>query len=54
MVEMRNAYKISVCKAEGNRKLEDQGVNGRIILKWILNIILGFQYHLVIFGGEFS
>jgi hypothetical protein len=33
MGEMRNAYKILVGKPEWKRPL---GVNGRIILKWIL------------------
>jgi hypothetical protein len=34
---MRNAYKIFVGKPEGKRyHLEDQVVDGRIILKWIL------------------
>jgi len=36
MGDMRNAYNISVGKPEAKRKLEDLGVNGRIILEWIL------------------
>jgi hypothetical protein len=33
--EMRNMYKILVEKPEG-KHLEDPGIDGRIILKWIL------------------
>jgi hypothetical protein len=33
---MRNAYNILVGKHEGKRKLEDLGVDGRIILELIL------------------
>jgi hypothetical protein len=33
---MRNAYKISVGNHEGKRTSEDLGLDGRIILKWIL------------------
>jgi hypothetical protein len=36
MGEMRNAYKILVRKSEGKRPLADLGVDGRIILKSIL------------------
>jgi hypothetical protein len=36
MGEMRNSYKISIGKPEGKRPLEKPGVDGRIILKWIL------------------
>jgi hypothetical protein len=36
MGEMRNAYKNLVGKLEGKRPLGRQGVDGRIILKWIL------------------
>jgi hypothetical protein len=35
MGEMRNAYSILVGRPEGNH-LEDQVVDGRIILEWIL------------------
>jgi hypothetical protein len=34
--EMRNAYKILDGKPERNRQLEDIGVDGKIILEWIL------------------
>jgi hypothetical protein len=33
---MRNAYKILLRKPEGKNHLEDQGIDGRVILKWIL------------------
>jgi hypothetical protein len=39
MAEMRNAYKISVCKAEGNRKL------GRPRRKWEDNIKVDLKYN---------
>jgi hypothetical protein len=32
----RSAYKVLVGKREGRNRLEDQGVDGRKILKWIL------------------
>jgi hypothetical protein len=35
MGEGRGAYRILVGRPEGRRHLEDQGVDGRIILKWI-------------------
>jgi hypothetical protein len=33
---MRNAYNISVGKYEGKNHLEDLGVDGKLILEWIL------------------
>jgi len=33
---MRNLYKILVVKLQGKRPLGDLGVDGRIILEWIL------------------
>jgi hypothetical protein len=36
MREKRNAYRILVRKPEGKNHLEDQDVDGWIILKWIL------------------
>jgi hypothetical protein len=34
--DMKNTYKFLVGKPEGKNHLESLGVNGRIILKWIL------------------
>jgi hypothetical protein len=36
MEVVRNVYKISVGKPEGKRPIEDTGIDGRIILEWIL------------------
>jgi hypothetical protein len=36
MGEMRSAYKVFVRKPEGRDYLEGIGIDGRIILKWIL------------------
>ena len=36
MGERRAAYRVLVGKPEGKSNLEDPGVDGRIILKWIL------------------
>jgi hypothetical protein len=33
---MRNEYKILIGNSEGKKTLEDPGVDGRIIIKWIL------------------
>ena len=35
MGERRGAYKVSVGKPDGKRHLEDPGLDGRIILRWI-------------------
>jgi hypothetical protein len=34
--ENRNAYRVLVGKRVGRENLEDQGVDGRVILKWML------------------
>jgi hypothetical protein len=34
--EKRNAYRVLVGKLEGKRPLEELGIDGNIILKWIL------------------
>jgi hypothetical protein len=36
MGEGRGAYRILVGRPEGRNHLEDPGIDGRIILKWIL------------------
>jgi hypothetical protein len=36
MRDMRNTYKIFISKPEGKRSLKDQGIDGMIILEWIL------------------
>ena len=36
MGESRDGYRVLVGKPEGRRPLEDRGVDGRIILEWIL------------------
>jgi hypothetical protein len=36
MAEMRNAYKILFRKPEGKNHSEDLGVDGMVILKWML------------------
>jgi hypothetical protein len=41
MGESRGAYRVLVGKSEGRNHLEDPGVNGRIILKWILRGWMG-------------
>jgi hypothetical protein len=35
MGEMRGAYRVMVRKPESKNNLEDRGIDGRIILKWI-------------------
>jgi hypothetical protein len=36
MEEMKNAYSISVGKPERKNHLEELGVDGKIILEWLL------------------
>ena len=36
MGERRGAHRVLVGKSEGKNRLEDLGVDGKIILKWIL------------------
>jgi len=36
VIKMRNAFKIIVRKCEGKRPLKDLGVDGKIMLQWIL------------------
>ena len=38
MVERRGAYRVLVGKPEGGNNLEDPATDGRIILKWIIEI----------------
>jgi hypothetical protein len=41
MGERRGAYRTLVRKPEGRNHLEDSGVDGRIILKWIFERLVG-------------
>jgi hypothetical protein len=43
MGERRGAYRALVGKREGRNHLEDSGVDGRIILKWIFERLHGGQ-----------
>jgi hypothetical protein len=38
---MTNAYKLSVGKREGKNHSEDLGIDGRLILQWILGSKVG-------------
>jgi hypothetical protein len=38
LVDMRNAFKILAGKPERKRQLENSGVHGKMILKWLLNL----------------
>jgi hypothetical protein len=39
--EIRDAYNILIGKPEGKNHLEDPGIDGKIILEWILGILGG-------------
>jgi hypothetical protein len=38
MGERRGIYKVSVGKPEGKRQLEDSGLDGRIMLRWVFRM----------------
>ena len=40
----RGAYRVLAGKAEGRSHLEDPGVNGKLILKWIFEVWDGGMY----------
>jgi hypothetical protein len=39
---MRNAYRIMVRKPEGKRTLRIPGIDGKIILEWLLTLAFAF------------
>jgi hypothetical protein len=41
MGEGRNVYRVLVGKPEGKDHLKDQGVDGRMVSKWTLGILVG-------------
>jgi hypothetical protein len=47
-----NAYKISVGELKGRKQLGKEGVNGRILLKWILKNIRVERCGLDLSGSE--
>jgi len=55
MEEVRNAYKVLICTSEGKTRLWKIGVDGRTILKWVLNIgcegVDSFVWHKLGFSG---
>ena len=51
MGERRGVYRVLVGKPEGRAHLEDPGVDGRIILRWIfrklyVGVWIGSSWHL--------
>ena len=57
MGDRRGVYRILVGKPEGKNHLEDAGVDGRIILKWIfrawdLGSLTGSSWFRIGTGGE--
>jgi hypothetical protein len=57
MGEMRNAYRILVANMKGRDHSEDVGVDGRIILIWVLEeedeILTGFMQLKIGSSGSF-
>ena len=56
MEEGRGVHKVLVGKPEGNRPMEDPGVDGRIILRWIfrkwdVEVWTGSMWHRIGTGG---
>jgi hypothetical protein len=45
MGKRRSAYRVLVGKPQGRNHLEDPGVDGRIILKWIFERLDGGGWH---------
>jgi hypothetical protein len=45
MGEIRNAYNTLVGKPEGKNHLEDLGIDGKIILEWVLMIYGGVVWN---------
>jgi hypothetical protein len=57
MRKMRNEYNVLVEKPKRKKHLEDPGVDGRIMLKWILNALdvrmsFGFNWPLLGTSGR--
>jgi hypothetical protein len=49
----RGAYSILVEKSEGNLSLKDLGVDGNIILKWILKNRVEFVNHIDVYQDRY-